>query len=129
MRNIDFGTITLTGMPTTDAFVMMDMNGTTRLCDWSPYTVCSGAFQSARFNIQGTRGAQVRFIVRPSTLNNVSSGGGETIEFQPGFNATHTLIHDGAPGIFVNVGGFISIMPDTTDGLYVGELDATVDYL
>jgi hypothetical protein len=129
VRNIDWGTVTITGPLTDDAPVDMDINGTLRLCDWSANTVCSGPFQSARFNIQGTRGTQVRFIVRSSMLTNISSGGGETIEYRPSFYATRTLIHDGAPGIFVNVGGFIILTPTTTDGVYVGELDATVDYL
>ena len=127
VRNISWGTITVPDGMTYDALVDMSQTGSVFLCGGP--LVCSGTYQSARFNIQGTKGAQVRFIARRSLLTNTSSGNGETIEYQPGFNATHTLLYNGAPGNFVDVGGYIRITPTTVDGLYVGIMDVTVDYL
>ena len=50
------------------------------------------------------------------------------LAFSPNAPATVTLTNSGAPGTNFNVGGSISIAPATVDGLYVGNIEVTVDY-
>ena len=39
-----------------------------------------------------------------------------------------TLTNSGAPGTNFNVGGQITILPTTAEGVYSGNMDVTVDY-
>ena len=88
---------------------------------------CSGTPTTAQYNVQGTNNAVVRILVGASTLNG-SLGG--TLAFTPlaPAPATVTLTNSGAPGTNFNVGGQITILPTTGEGVYTGNMDVTVDY-
>jgi hypothetical protein len=42
--------------------------------------------------------------------------------------ASVTLTNSGAPGNNFNVGGQITILPTTAEGVYSGNMDVTVEY-
>lgn len=114
---------------TGDNAISISFNGASRFCGVPGEISCSGPFQSAQYNVQGTKGMQVRIRTTPSTLTNVSSGGGRTVPFTPfTFAPTLVLTNSGSPGTTFHVGGYIVIGTTTVDGLYSGDIDLTVEY-
>jgi hypothetical protein len=63
-----------------------------------------------------------------SNLTNTTSGGSETLSFTPDAPATVALGNSGAVGVNFTVGGAITIADTTVGGLYVGDIEVTVDY-
>jgi hypothetical protein len=87
---------------------------------------CSGATRQAIFNVAGSNGAVVRIFATPSDLINATDG--SRMRFVPTAPASVTLVNSGAPGLDFSVGGSIIIPSTTTDGVYSGVMDVTVDY-
>ena len=77
------------------------------------------------YNVRGTNNQVVNIIKNTSTLTG-SNGG--TLTLTPVGQANVTLTNSGAPGADFNVGGSIVIGAATVDGLYVGNINVTVDY-
>ena len=124
-RNLDLGTIVMGSLaPAGETVSLTAAGGFT--CGGGNLT-CSGTPTTAQYNVRGTNNAVVRILVAASTLNG-SLGG--TLAFTPLAPATPsvTLTSSGAPGDNFNVGGQITILPTTNEGVYTGSMDVTVDY-
>jgi opacity protein-like surface antigen len=125
-RNLDLGTIVMGTVAAAGEKVTLTAAGGFT-CGAGNLT-CSGTPVTAQYNVQGSNNAVVRILVGASTLNR--SGGGGTVAFTPlaPAPASLTLSNSGAPGDNFNVGGEITILPTTVDGVYSGNMDVTVDY-
>jgi len=124
-RNLDFGTIVMGTVAAGGENVTLTAAGGFT-CGAGNLT-CSGTPTTAQYNVQGSNNAVVRILVGASTLSN---GSGGTVAFAPlaPAPATVTLTNSGAPGNNFNVGGQITILPTTAEGVYSGNMDVTVDY-
>lgn len=125
-RNLDFATITLGTVAAGGETVSMTTGGVVT-CGSGGLT-CSGTPVSAEYNVTGTNNQVVQIFSNTTTLTNANDG--STLTFTPTLPAsgTVTLTNAGAPGNDFNVGGSITILPATTDGVYSGNIDVTVDY-
>lgn len=123
-RSLDFGTITLGTVAAAGENVTMTQAGAVT-CG-SGGLVCSGTPVSAAYNVKGTNNQVVQVFAVASPLTNANDG--STLSFTPNAPATVTLPNSGTAGTNFNVGGSIKIMPTTTDGVYSGNINVTVDY-
>ena len=125
IQDLNFGTIVV-GTLTAAQIVAVSQAGVLSGCTGA--LTCSGTVAQARYNVTGTNNITVNIASTASNLTNTTSGGSELLAFSPNAPATVTLTNSGAPGTNFNVGGSISIAPATVDGLYVGDVEVTVDY-
>ena len=86
---------------------------------------CSGVPRQAIFNVSGSTGQVARISTAPSNLTN---GSGGTIMFTPSAPASVTFTNSGNAGLDFGVGGSIPLTSTTSDGLYSGTVEVTVDY-
>ena len=124
-QDLNFGTIVV-GTLTAAQTVAVSQAGVLSGCTGA--LTCSGTVAQARYNVTGTNNMTVNIASTASNLTNTTSGGSELLAFTPSAPATVLLTNSGAPGNNFNVGGSISIAPATVDGLYVGDVEVTVDY-
>jgi hypothetical protein len=124
-RNLDLGTIVMGTLPAGGETVTLTAAGGFT-CGAGNLT-CSGTPVTAQYNVQGSNNAVVRILVGASSLTN---GTGGTVAFTPlaPSPATVTLTNSGAPGSNFFVGGQITVLPTTAEGVYSGNIDVTVDY-
>lgn len=122
---VDFATITLNGV-TANRVVSLSAAGALDCGGGTTELVCSGTTSIATYNVQGTNNQVVSIIKTPSNLTNANDG--STLVFTPVAANTVTLTNSGAPGTDFGVGGSITIGTGTTDGVYTGEVEVTVDY-
>lgn len=122
---LDFGTITLNGV-TADRDVVLSAGNVLDCGGGTAELVCSGTTSVPTYNVQGTNNQVVTIIKTPSTLTNGNDG--STLTMTPLGANSITLTNSGAPGFDFNIGGQITIGAGTTDGLYTGEVEVTVDY-
>jgi hypothetical protein len=128
IRDLSFPTIIMNNVTMANV-VMVSVPGG-YMCGTPGELTCSGPIIPARYNVQGTKGIQVKITAATSNLVNTTSGGSETLVLTPVLvSSTLTLASSGSPGTNFDVGGWFTIRPTTVDGLYVGDLDITVDYL
>jgi hypothetical protein len=120
-QDLEFGQIILGGTGTKTVSV-----SSTGALTCAAGLTCSGATRQAIFNVAGSNGEVVRIFAAPSDLINATDG--SRMRFTPVAPASVTLINSGAPGLDFNVGGSIAIPSTTTDGVYSGVMDITVDY-
>ena len=119
-QDLDFGTV----VPAATGTSTVSMN-TAGVVTCPASSTCIGSPRPAIFNVQGSNKGVVRIAVAQSDLINSASGG--VIRFTPAAPTTLTLTNSGFPGTDFNVGGSIAI-PSTADGIYVGNIEVTVDY-
>jgi hypothetical protein len=124
-RNLDFGTIVMGTVPAAGEKVTLTAAGGFT-CGGGNLT-CSGTPVTALYNVQGSNNAVVRILVGSSSLTNGSGGSVAFTALAP-TPATVTLTSSGVPGDPFNVGGEITILPTTPEGVYSGNMDVTVDY-
>ena len=125
IQDLNFGTIVV-GTLTAAQTVAVSQAGVLSGCTGA--LTCSGTVAQARYNVTGTNNMTVNIASTASNLTNTTSGGSELLAFSPNAPATVLLTNSGSPGNNFNVGGSISIAPTTVDGLYVGNIEVTVDY-
>jgi hypothetical protein len=126
-RNLDFGTI-VNGLPLAGSRTITVSNAGVRGgCD-ATVVVCSGTATSAQYQVTGTNNMTVNVDTTGSNLTNTTSGGSETIAFTPDADFTLALGNSGAAGVPFTLGGSITISDATVGGLYVGDIEVTVDY-
>ena len=125
IQDLNFGTIVV-GTLTAAQTVAVSQAGVLSGCTGA--LTCSGTVAQARYNVTGTNAMTVNIASTASNLTNTTSGGSELLAFSPNAPATVLLTNSGSPGNNFNVGGSISIAPTTVDGLYVGNIEVTVDY-
>jgi len=124
-RNLDFGTITLGTVAAGGETVAISQAGV--LSCGSGGLVCAGGLpQSAGYNVQGTNNQVVQIFAAATNITNANDA--TTLVFTPDAPASVTLTNSGAPGSDFDVGGSITILPTTTDGVYTGNMNVTVDY-
>jgi hypothetical protein len=123
-RNLDFGTIVVGTVAAGGETVSMNLSGTV-VCGAGGLT-CSGSPVSAQYNVQGTNNAVVRVFSGVTQLTNANDG--TKLNFTPAIPTSVTLTSSGVPGDDFTVGGAITILPTTTDGVYSGTMNVTVDY-
>ena len=63
-----------------------------------------------------------------SATNITNANDATNLVFTPNAPASVNLTNSGAPGTNFSVGGSIIITPTTTDGVYTGNINVTVDY-
>ena len=120
-QDLDFGQIVLAGVAGT-RIVSISQSG---VLTCGAGLTCSGAARQAIFNVAGSTGQVVRISTVPSNLTN---GSGGTIMFTPSAPASVTLTNSGKGGLDFGVGGSIPLTSTTSDGLYSGTVEVTVDY-
>src|SRR5262245_49739225 len=119
-QDLDFGQVLLSGTGGTVSI------STTGALSCAAGLTCAGTARQAIFNTSGMNGWVVRIITAQSNLVNQTNG--STIRFTPIAPASVTLTNSGAPGKDFGVGGSITVTSATSDGLYVGDIQVTVDY-
>ncbi|MEO6113070.1 MAG: DUF4402 domain-containing protein [Sphingomicrobium sp.] len=124
-QNLDFGTIVV-GTLAGAQIVTVSQAGVLGGC--SGGLTCSGTVSAARYNVTGTNNMLVTITAVGSNLTNTTSGNSELLAFSPNAPSNVLLTNSGAPGNNFNVGGSIGIDSATVDGLYVGDIEVTVDY-
>ena len=126
-RDLDFGTI-VNGLAVGGTRVLaVSQAGVLSGCD-ATVVVRSGTPTSAEYNVTGTNNMTVNVAATASNLTNTTSGGSETLSFTPDAPLTVALGNSGAVGVDFTVGGSITIADTTVGGLYVGDIEVTVDY-
>lgn len=119
-QNIDFGTILLTAVTGATAVSISQAGAIT--CGTG--LTCSATGKQALFNVAGSNNQVVKIITTAANISN----GTTNLLFTPSAPASVLLTNSGAPGTNFSVGGAFSIDPATTDGVYTGNLNVTVDY-
>lgn len=121
-QDLDFGTVLLQNVtgPTTVSV------SSTGVATCGTGTVCSGTTQQAIYNVTGTNNQVIR--VFSAATNLVNANDSTTIVFTPAAPATVTMPNSGNTGVNFNVGGAIALTATTTDGVYTGNMNVTVDY-
>lgn len=124
-QNLDFGTIIVGSLASPQT---VSLSGANALSGCTGALTCQGSTSAAVYKVTGTNNITVNVSATASNLTNTTSGGSQLLAFTPSAPATVALGNSGAAGVLFNVGGSISITPTTVDGLYVGDIDVTVDY-
>jgi hypothetical protein len=86
---------------------------------------CDPAGTVAQYRVRGTNGYTVTVNTSASLLSN---GGPVDLTFTPSGPGTVALTNSGQVGVVFNVGGAVAIPANATAGLYVGDMDVTVNY-
>ena len=127
-RNLDFGTIVMgTLAPAGEKVILTAAGGPGGFTCGAGNLTCSGTPVTAQYNVQGSNNAVVRILVGSSSLTNGSGGSVAFTALAP-TPASVTLTSSGVPGTNFNVGGEITVLPTTPEGVYSGNMDVTVDY-
>jgi hypothetical protein len=124
-QNLDLGTILLSGagawtgatvgISSTGAFSCTNVNVT-----------CSGTNQVAKYTVTGTNNQIVTISAPNVTLTNANDG--STLLMTVDNPGTVALGSSGVSGTSFSLGGTIPVASTTTDGVYSGTFDVTVDY-
>lgn len=127
VQNLNLGTVLMTGAGAWGgATVGIAYNGTTVSCT-STNVACSGAVQVAKYKVTGTNNQRV-YITAPN-FNLTNANDGTTLPFTvdkgPGYV---DLANSGNSGLEFGLGGSVTIASTTTDGVYTGTFNVTVDY-
>ena len=125
-QDLDLGTILLSGAGAWSGAVVGVSQGGVLSCT-NVNVTCSGAVQAARYNVAGTQGQVVNITAPNVTLVNQNDNT-QTLVMTVSNPGTVTLANAGAPGSDFNLGGSISVSSTTTDGVYLGTFNVTVDY-
>lgn len=127
-QDLDFGTLVISG---TGSQLMSIDQATGALAGCGAVITCSATqAQTAVYKVTGTPNATVTVsVASPVTMTNANDG--STLDLTPDAPATVTLDAAAATatGDLFNIGGSITIdSTTTTDGLYSGTFDVSVDY-
>ena len=120
--NLDFGTVLLSSVVVGTTYTVA-LTSTGALTCTSGLT-CASTGTPATFNVTGSNNQLVKIYTAASNFSN----GTTTLQVTPSAAASVTLTNSGAPGLDFNVGASFPITSTTTDGVYTGNLNVTVDY-
>jgi hypothetical protein len=125
-QDLDYGTLVMSGAGAYTQAMHIDQTGALTGCGAN--ITCSGTAQAATYNVIGTNNQTVVVNVSsPVTLTNANDG--TTLDLTPDAPATVDLGASGNAGVDFNIGGTITIdSATTTDGVYSGTFDVSVDY-
>lgn len=123
-QNLDFGTIVLSAVTGATSVSI----STAGVVTCGAGLTCSGTPKQAIYNVTGTNNQVVKMYAAASNLTNAADA--TTVVFTPALptGAAVTLTSSGSPGNDFNVGGSIALGTTTTDGVYTGNMNVTVDY-
>ncbi len=121
---LNFGTIVLVDVQADQTIALSNAN--VMSCGDATSVTCSGATTVPTYNVRGTNKQVVSIIKTASDLTNGNDG--TKLSMQPTGDDTITLTSSGSPGDDFVIGGTIVIGTGTTDGVYTGTVDVTVDY-
>lgn len=119
-RDLHFGTIVVTGNDS----VSINQAGTVTCGAAANVTCDTTGAQSAQFHVTGANNQLVRITATASSLVN----GAASLAFTPSAPADVTLPNSGAAGTDFNVGGTVAVLASSPEGLYVGDINVTVEY-
>jgi hypothetical protein len=125
LQDLDLGTITLKAGSWSGATVAISRAGVFSCTNAN--TVCTGARQVAKYNVQGSNKGVVQITAPNVTLVNQTDAT-KTLILAVDSPGTLSLPNSGAPGVDFSLGGSISVSGTTADGLYTGTFSVTVDY-
>lgn len=120
--NMDFGTILLSSVAVGPTYTVILTSGGALSC--TAGLTCSTTGIPATFNVQGSNNQLVKIYTAASSFTN----GTTTLSITPSAAASLTLTNSGSPGLDFNVGASFPITSATTEGVYTGNLNVTVDY-
>jgi hypothetical protein len=124
VRDLDLGTITLGPGIWSNATVAISQAGALTC---TTNVTCTGAAQSAQYNVQGSNQQRVRISAPDLTLTNQSDPS-QTLTMSVSAPASVMLTNSGFPGVNFSIGGSVTLNSTTSGGTYVGTFDVTVDY-
>jgi len=120
--NLDFGTVLLSSVVVGTTYTVALTSTGTLTC--TAGLTCASTGTPATFNVTGSNNQLVKIYTAASNFSN----GMTTLQVTPSAAASVTLTNSGAPGLDFNVGASFPITSTTTDGVYTGNLNVTVDY-
>jgi hypothetical protein len=120
--NMDFGTILLSSIAAGTTYTVTLTSAGALSC--TAGLTCSATGIPATFNVAGSKSQLVHIYTTASNFTN----GTTTLQIAPSAVATLNLTNSGAPGTDFNVGASFPIDSLTSEGLYTGNLNVTVDY-
>jgi hypothetical protein len=125
-QDLDLGTVMLSGAGAWAGAVVSILRGGVFSCTNTNVT-CSGSTQVARYRVTGTNNQVVNIFAPSVTLVNQNDNT-KTLPMTVDSPGTVTLTNSGAPGNTFDLGGSITVASTTTDGVYLGTFNVTVDY-
>lgn len=120
--NLDFGTVLLSSVAAGTTYTVTLTSAGALSC--TAGLTCSTTGIPATFNVAGSKQQLVHIYTIASNFTN----GTTTLQVTPSAAATLSLTNSGSPGTDFNVGGAFPIDSNTTEGVYTGNLNVTVDY-
>jgi hypothetical protein len=124
--DLDLGTIVLSGAGAwTGAAITIDQNGI-RTCT-NINVACSGTPKQARYRVTGTNN-QVVTVSAPNVQLTNQNDTTKTLLLTTNAPTTVALGNSGNTGVTFGIGGSISVSSTTTDGVYNGTFNVTVNY-
>ena len=125
VQDLSLGTIMLSPGTWTGATVGISRTGV--LSCAGPRVTCSGAAQVARYRVTGSNSQPVRISAPNVTL--VKQGdASKTLTLTVDSPGTVNLPNSGNQGVVIPLGGSIMLNSSTSDGVYRGTFNVTVDY-
>ncbi|MEO6247923.1 MAG: DUF4402 domain-containing protein [Sphingomicrobium sp.] len=121
-QDLSFGTlIKMTGMAASHVVSIDEADAVTCTAE----LLCGGTTKSAKFDVAGSANQLVKVYVAPTTM---FGPGSAILAFTPSAASTSPLTLSGTGGASFAIGGSITVAPTTASGVYVGDMDVTVDY-
>ena len=124
--DLDLGTIVLSGTGAWTGAVIGVSQAGALSCTNSNVT-CSGAYKQARYRVTGTNNQTVTITAPNVELTNQSDPT-KKLWLVTDAPASVSLANSGNTGLIFGVGGSISVSSTTTDGVYSGTFNVTVNY-
>jgi len=119
-QDLNFGTLIKNAMTANRTVSISEAGSVTCATE----ILCGGTTAAANFDVVGSADQTVKVYVAPTSLTN----GAATLLFTPVTASTSPLTLDSAGAASFSIGGSITIAPSTVTGLYVGDMNVTVDY-
>jgi hypothetical protein len=125
LRDLDLGTIVLGPGSWTGATVGISQAGVFSCTNAN--VTCSGATQTAGYNLTGSTNQTVRITAPNVTLTNQNDPT-KTLTLVVDSPGTLVIPNSGNKGVDFSLGGSIGLSSSTAGGVYTGTFNVTVDY-
>ena len=126
VQDLNLGTVLLSGTGAWAGAVVSISRGGVFSCA-NANVVCSGTNQVAKYNVTGTNNQTVTISAPNVTLTNQNDNT-KTLLMTVDSPGTLALSNSGNTGVDFPLGGSITVASTTTDGVYLGTFNVTVDY-
>lgn len=125
VRDLDLGTIVLSGAGTWSGAVVSISRTTGALSCTNSNVSCSGPARTAQYKVTGTNNQTVQ-VSAPNF--NLGGPNGATLAFTVDGPGTVNLGNSGNAGLVFDLGGSIAVSSTTPEGTYSGTFNVTVNY-